>query len=204
VVEITVWGIPLAIILFLGVVSWRSTHLLDPYRPLAGTGDTLNVQVVALDWKWLFIYPDQHIATVNELEIPTGRQVNFLITSDSVMNVFFIPQLGTQIYAMEGMQTQLHLLAKNPGIYRGISANFSGDGFADMRFSTIAVDPARFSAWVTQVQGAPGALNATSYAALARPSSANPVAQYGKVEPNLFGQIVMAHAGTTRMAGKMQ
>ena len=198
-VEITVWGVPLAIILFLGILSWRSTHLLDPYRRLQVGGEPLNVEVVALDWKWLFIYPDQHIATVNLLEIPVDRQIDFLITSDTVMNAFFIPQLGTQIYAMAGMQTQLHLLAKNPGVYRGISANFSGPGFADMRFSTNAVAQGVFSAWVRQVQAAPHALNAASYAALARPSSDNPVAFFGSVAPDFFERIAMRQAGAVRM-----
>ena len=204
-VEITVWGVPLAIIVFLGVLDWRSTHLLDPYRPLGSPGKSLNVQVVAMDWKWLFIYPDQHIATVNTLEIPTGTQVNFYITSDTVMNVFFIPQLGTQIYAMSGMQTQVHLLAKNPGTYRGISANFSGEGFADMRFLTHAVSTQAFDTWVKKSQTAPAALDDAAFKALQKPSSHNAVAIYGSVNPDLFSNIIMEHAGQMRIAsGKAQ
>jgi len=204
-VEMTVWGVPLAIILFLGVLSWRSTYLLDPYRMLPGTEKSLTVEVVALDWKWLFIYPDQRIATVNVLEIPVGSQIDFRITSGTVMNVFFIPQLGSQIYAMAGMQTRLHLLAKNPGIYRGLSANFSGAGFADMRFTTVAVPPADFSAWIAKVRRAPLALDAVSYAALAKPSDDNPAAYYGDVTPGFFDGIVMQHGEASRMVmGKAQ
>ena len=202
VVETAVWGIPLAIILFLGILDWRSTHALDPYRKLDVTGKALNVEVVALDWKWLFIYPDLHIASVNALEIPTNTQIDFLITSDTVMNVFFIPQLGTQIYAMSGMQTQLHLLAKNPGVYRGLSANFSGDGFADMRFAAVAVDATKFDAWAAATQKAPATLDAGSYAALARPSIQHSVAYYGRIAPNLFDQIVATHAGPVETAGR--
>jgi cytochrome o ubiquinol oxidase subunit 2 len=199
-VEISVWSVPFAIVLFLSILNWRSTHLLDPYRPLASSGNSIKVQVVALDWKWLFIYPDLHIASVNALEMPVKTQVNFLITSNGVMNVFFIPRLGTQIYAMAGMQTQLHLFAKNPGDFRGISANFSGAGFADMRFLANAVSPDQFAAWVRNAKASPGKLDVATYAALAKPSSHNPVVYYGEVAPGLFEDIVNAHTGMMRTA----
>jgi cytochrome o ubiquinol oxidase subunit II len=144
-IEIAVWTIPTLIILFLGVLTWTSTHELDPYRPLESSVKPINVEVVALDWKWLFIYPDLGIASVNQLAIPVGTPVNFNITSDSVMNSFFIPQLGGQIYAMAGMQTKLHLIADEAGDYAGESANFSGKGFSDMKFRAIATSPADFN-----------------------------------------------------------
>src|SRR5579875_483326 len=136
-IEIIVWVIPCLIILALGIITWNSTHTLDPYKRLASTQKPIRVQVVALDWKWLFIYPDLHFATVNQMAMPVGTPVDFTITSDTVMNAFFIPQLGTQIYAMGGMQTRLHLIADHAGTYRGISAKFSGDGFSDMHFDDI-------------------------------------------------------------------
>ncbi len=194
-IDLTVWLVPLAIVCFLIVLDWRSTRALDPYKPLPGASPILHVDVVALDWKWLFIYPDQHIASVNLLEIPAGTQVEFKITSDSVMNAFFIPQLGTQIYAMSGMVTQLHLLAKNKGTYRGLSANFSGAGFADMKFEAVAVNQNDFAAWVTRAQRAQLGLNANSFESLARTSTDNPVAYFKGVDPDLFDKIVMSHAG---------
>jgi cytochrome o ubiquinol oxidase subunit II len=197
--EFFIWSIPLAIIAFLGVIVWRSTHELDPFRPLPGNAPVLNVEVVALDWKWLFIYPDQQIATVNQLVIPTGTQIAFKITSASVMNVFFIPQLGTQIYAMAGMQTQLHLLAKNPGTFRGLSANFSGPGFSGMHFATIALSGPAFETWVKKTQAMPGDLTARSYEALAAQSTNNPVAIYGKADANLFGNILASYHGTPKL-----
>ena len=201
-IEASVWGVPFLIVLFLSILNWRSTHLLDPYQALKTPGKSINVEVVALDWKWLFIYPDLHIASVNVLEMPAGIPVNFQITSNGVMNVFFIPRLGTQIYAMAGMQTQLHLLAKNPGTFRGISANFSGPGFSDMRFSVNAVDASQFAAWIQQARSSLAKLNAAAYAALAKPSQNNPVQYYGDVAPNLFSSIVSAHSGSMQMTNK--
>jgi cytochrome o ubiquinol oxidase subunit 2 len=193
--EMVIWAVPVVIIVFLGAVCWRSTHALDPYRPLQVTGKVLTIEVVALDWKWLFIYPDQQIAVINQLEIPLNTQVEFKITSATVMNVFFIPQLGSQIYAMAGMQTELHLLAKNPGIYGGISANFSGEGFADMQFPAIAVDADTFQNWVKRGQASPSILDASEYQRLAVPSQHNPVQVFGTVDPALFGNILAAHRG---------
>jgi cytochrome o ubiquinol oxidase subunit II len=201
-IEASVWGVPFVIVLFLSILNWRSTHLLDPYQALKSPGKSINIQVVALDWKWLFIYPDLHIASVNELEIPVKTQVNFLITSNGVMNVFFIPRLGTQIYAMAGMQTHLHLLAKNPGNFRGLSANFSGPGFSDMQFSTNAVDADHFDSWVKRVRSSPARLDEAGYAALAKPSLDNKVVHYGDVSPNLFNTIITAHSGSMQMTNQ--
>jgi cytochrome o ubiquinol oxidase subunit 2 len=194
-IEIAIWGVPLAIVAFLSWVEWGSTHRLDPFRPLPGTHRVLNVEVVALDWKWLFIYPDQHIATINRLEIPVGVDVDFKITSGSVMNVFFIPQLGTQIYAMAGMQTQVHLLAKNPGMYRGLSANFSGAGFPDMRFEAVAVPSDAFAHWVSEVQSMPGNLNAVNYQRLTGQTANVPVEYFGQVDSKLFANILAQYHG---------
>jgi len=189
-VEIFIWGVPLAIIVFLGIVEWRSSRRLDPFQPLSSQAPILPIDVVAMDWKWLFIYPDQHIATINELEIPVGTQVAFNITSDTVMNVFFIPRLGTQIYAMAGMQSQLHLLAKNAGTFAGISANFSGAGFPNMEFQTHAVSPAQFHAWVTQAQASHSSLDMAEFEKLREPTQHNKVAYFSRVAPTLFSKII--------------
>lgn len=153
-IEIVVWTIPTLIIIFLAVLTWKTTHELDPYKPIESNVKPIDVDVVALDWKWLFIYPSLGIASVNQLALPVDTPVNFHITSDSVMNSFFIPQLGSQIYAMAGMQTSLHLIANEAGDYEGLSANFSGKGFSDMKFRALAMNPADFQAWVQKVKAA--------------------------------------------------
>jgi cytochrome o ubiquinol oxidase subunit 2 len=191
-VELCFWSVPIIIVICLAVIAWRSTLALDPYKPMPGGGKILNVDVVALDWKWLFIYPDQHIATINQLVIPIDTQVAFKITADGPMNVFFIPQLGTQIYAMAGMQTQVHLMAKNPGSYRGLSANFSGAGFPDMRFTTLAASAQDFSKWVKRTQNVPAVFDATAFRKLEVQSTNNQIAYYGRIDPALFGNIVSA------------
>ena len=152
-VEFVVWSIPALIVILLGGVIWIGSHQLDPRAPIAANADPLRVDVVALDWKWLFIYPDQGIAAVNQLVIPAGTPVDFRLTSATVMNSFFVPQLGSQIYAMGGMTTHLNLLADKPGEYPGFSANFSGDGFSDMRFIVKAVPAGDFASWVAQARG---------------------------------------------------
>ena len=152
-VEFVVWSIPVLIVILLGGVIWISSHQLDPRAPIPAKADPLRVEVVALDWKWLFIYPDQGVAAVNQLVIPVGTPVNFRLTSATVMNSFFVPQLGSQIYTMGGMTTHLNLLADHPGEYPGFSAMFSGDGFSEMRFVAKAVPPGDFDAWVPQVRG---------------------------------------------------
>jgi cytochrome o ubiquinol oxidase subunit II len=190
-IEAVVWLIPCLIIAALGVITWRSSHTLDPYRPLDSKVEPIRIDAVALDWKWLFIYPDQKVATVNQVAFPANVPVEFHITSATVMNAFFIPQLGSQIYAMAGMQTQLHLLANEPGTYQGLSSNYSGDGFSGMTFKAIAL-PSRqgFEAWLAQVKASQQTLGATAYEQLARPSENNPVAYYSQVQPNLFADIV--------------
>ncbi|MCC8396987.1 ubiquinol oxidase subunit II [Paraburkholderia sp. MMS20-SJTR3] len=189
-VEIVVWTIPTLIILFLAVLTWRTTHELDPYRPLESQVKPINVEVVALDWKWLFIYPDLGIASVNQLAIPVGTPVNFRITSDTVMNSFFIPQLGGQIYAMAGMQTRLHLIADHAGDYAGTAANFSGKGFSDMKFRTLATSPEEFNAWVAKVRASSDRLDMDRYHAVSEPSEKDPVRYFSTVDPKLFNNII--------------
>jgi cytochrome o ubiquinol oxidase subunit 2 len=191
-----IWVIPCLIILVLGVITWDSTHTLDPYRRIAaGDRKPINVEVVSLDWKWLFIYPDLHIASVNEMAMPVGTPVSFNITSDTVMNSFFIPQLGSQIYAMAGMQTRLHLLADHPGTYRGISANFSGDGFSDMNFNAIATDQAGFDAWVRKARQSGSTLDGAAMAKLEQASQDVPVRYYGSVQGDPYGDLVSSFMG---------
>jgi cytochrome o ubiquinol oxidase subunit 2 len=188
--EFVLWSIPTLIVILLGGVIWISSHQLDPRAPIPAKGNPLRVEVVALDWKWLFIYPDQGIATVNQLVIPAATPVNFRLTSATVMNSFFVPQLGSQIYTMGGMTTHLNLLADNPGEFQGFSAMFSGDGFADMRFVAKAVPAGDFDSWVAQVRGSGSALDLPGYAALAKPSLAVPPTTYRAVEPGLFERII--------------
>ncbi|WP_126875339.1 ubiquinol oxidase subunit II [Paraburkholderia kururiensis] len=189
-IEVVIWTVPTLIILFLGVLTWRTTHELDPYRPLESSVKPINVEVVALDWKWLFIYPDLGIASINQLAFPVNTPVNFRITSDSVMNSFFIPRLGSQIYAMAGMQTRLHLVANEVGDYAGVSANFSGKGFSDMKFRALATTPEQFNAWVEQVKHAQGRLDMNAYGTVAQPSEKNPVEYFSSVDPRLFHNII--------------
>jgi cytochrome o ubiquinol oxidase subunit 2 len=189
-IEIAIWTIPTLIILFLAVLTWKTTHELDPYKPLESQVKPINVEVVALDWKWLFIYPDLGIASVNQLAIPVGTPVNFTITSDSVMNSFFIPQLGGQIYAMAGMQTRLHLIADEAGDYAGTSANFSGKGFSDMKFRTLAKSPEEFNAWVSKVRASSDNLSMDRYHTVSAPSEKDPVRYFSTVDPKLFHNII--------------
>lgn len=185
------WGIPMTIILILSVVAWQSAHHLDPYRQLASDKKPLTIQVVSLDWKWLFIYPEQHVASVNQVAIPINTPVDFKITSDTVMNSFWIPQLGGQIYAMPGMVTQLHLMADKTGNYFGTPANITGKGFSTMTFRARASTAQGFEAWLKQAAASPDILNENAYQALAKPSENNPVVYYSAIDPNLFDNIVM-------------
>jgi cytochrome o ubiquinol oxidase subunit 2 len=189
-IEFVTWSIPALIVILLGGVIWIGSHQLDPRAPIPANGDPLRVNVVALDWKWLFIYPDQGIAAVNQLVVPVGTPIDFRLTSATVMNSFFVPQLGSQIYTMGGMTTHLKLAADAPGEYPGFSANFSGDGFAEMRFIAKAVPVAEFEGWVTRVRGAGSALDDAAYAELSKPSEAVPPATYRSVAPNLFDRII--------------
>ncbi|WP_249110112.1 ubiquinol oxidase subunit II [Neokomagataea anthophila] len=191
-IEIFVWGIPAIIILVLGAISWWSTHAYDPYRPLQTTGNVkpLNIQVVSLDWKWLFIYPDQGIATINQLAVPTNTPLNFEMTSDTVMTSFFIPRLGSMIYVMPGQQTQLHLLASVAGNYLGEASHYSGGGFSDMNFRTLAMDKSGFDAWVEKVKSSSDSLDTVSYPSYAARQVAAPVHYFSHVQPDLFDGIV--------------
>jgi len=194
-IEVTVWSIPALIIMFLGGMGWVSSHHLHPARPLESPLSPVEVQVVSLDWKWLFIYPQENVATVNRLVIPIGRPVHFRLTSATVMNSFFVPQLGSQIYTMPGMTTQLNLLADRAGHYRGMSAQISGDGFSDMRFFADAVTPEDYARWIDQARASGAVLDHATYRALAVPGIAStPGATYAGVTPGLFDALLCTDA----------
>ena len=199
-IEFVTWSIPALIVILLSGVIWIGSHQLDPRAPIPADAKPLRVDVVALDWKWLFIYPDQGVAAVNQLVIPAGTPVHFRLTSATVMNSFFVPQLGSQIYTMGGMTTHLNLLAEQPGEYPGFSANFSGDGFSEMRFIAKAVPAGDFNAWLEQVRGTGSALDDAGYAELAKPSKAVPPTTYRSVEPKLFERILDQTKAGTRKA----
>ncbi|MER9296780.1 ubiquinol oxidase subunit II [Mesorhizobium sp. M0621] len=188
--ELLVWSIPAMTVLLVGGVAWVGAHDLDPRKPIVSAAEPVRVQVVSLDWKWLFIYPDQGIASVNRLTIPVGAPVSFELTSSGVMNSFFVPQLGSQIYTMAGMVTRLHLQADHAGRYRGLSANYSGQGFADMQFAVDAVPAEAFAQWVITTHDAGPTLDAQAYADLAKPSEALAPFTYGDVAPDLFNHAV--------------
>ena len=196
-IEAVVWAIPCVIIAILGAITWRTSHTLDPYKPLDSKVKPITIQAVALDWKWLFIYPQEQVAAVNELVIPTNTPIHFKLTSGSVMNSFFVPQLGSQIYTMAGMTTQLNLLASNAGTYPGISAQFSGDGFSDMRFDVRAVPAEEYQAWVASTRTVTNHLDADRYAELAAPSRADEPTTFGDVTIGLFDGIVHNHGAPT-------
>ena len=192
-VELVVWSIPLLVILFLGGIIWIGSHRLDPSRPVQASPGIrpLTVEVVSLDWRWLFIYPEQGIATVNRLVVPVGRPLRFRLTSASVMNAFFVPRLGSMIYAMNGMATELNLLAAKPGRYAGMSAHYSGEGFSDMRFITHAVPQRAFDLWAEQVaRSATPSLGAGNYAILRRQSRDRGEYVFRSAQPGLFDAIV--------------
>jgi cytochrome o ubiquinol oxidase subunit II len=188
--ELLVWSIPTMAVLLVGGVAWIGAHDLDPRKPITSTAKPLTVQVVSLDWKWLFIYPDEGIASVNHLTVPVGTPISFELTSASVMNSFFVPQLGSQIYTMSGMATQLQLQAGHSGTYPGLSANFSGDGFADMRFTVDAVPAEQFAQWMTATRSNGPALDKSTYADLAKPSQAVAPFTYRSVAPGLFNGVL--------------
>ena len=188
--EWLVWLVPGLIIAILGSMTWIYTHQLDPFRPLESDTPTLEIQVIALDWKWLFIYPKQNIAVVNELSIPINRPVLFKITSNTVMNSFFIPQLGGQIYAMAGMETQLNLLADKPGRYLGENAQFSGRGFPYQNFTVVATTEQNFNAWLEKVRQSPQKLDLRQFDKLAQASIKHPVTYYAAVVPDLFKRVM--------------
>ena len=188
--ELLVWSVPALVIFFLGGVIWLGSHTLDPARPLRTAGPVLEVQVVSLDWKWLFIYPSQGIASLNELVVPAGVPLHFTLTSASVMNVFFVPQLGSMIYVMHGMVTQLNLQADRTGEFYGESAQFSGDGFSDMHFVLRAVPAAAFTRWVEATHGGAPRLDRSAYGVLAVQSRNPAPATWRSIDPDLFQAIV--------------
>jgi cytochrome o ubiquinol oxidase subunit II len=201
ILELLIWSAPLLIIIALGAITWVSTHKLDPYRPLErldaqrslpADARPLVVDVVALDWKWLFIYPEQGIATVNELAAPVDRPIQFKITATTVMNSFFIPALAGQIYAMPNMETTLQAVINHPGEYEGFSANYSGNGFSGMHFIFHGLDENGFAQWVAQAKANGSDLSRESYVKLAQPSEYHPVTYYATVEPGLF-QAILTH-----------
>jgi cytochrome o ubiquinol oxidase subunit 2 len=194
--ELIVWAIPALVILFLGGIAWIGSHDLDPPKPLESGTPPLEVEVVSLDWRWLFIYPHERIATVNYLVVPTGVPVHFRLTSTSVMNSFFIPQLGSQIYTMAGMTTQLNLQADKPGTYPGISAQFSGPGFSDMRFTLRATSAGEFTSWVAQAREQTRVLDGVTFAQLARPTRTAGELTYGSVSDDPFDVVAHGHMAT--------
>ena len=187
--EMLVWSIPAMTVFLVGGVAWVGSHDVSPRKPIASTVKPLRVQVASLDWKWLFIYPDQGVASVNRLTIPVGTPISLELTSSGVMNSFFVPQLGSQIYTMAGMTTRLNLQADHSGTYRGFSAQFSGEGFADMHFDADAVSNDTFAQWLDSVRSAGPELDAKSYADLAKPSTSVAPFTYRAVAPGLFDSI---------------
>jgi len=193
-VELVVWSIPALTVLLLGGIAWIGSHQLDPARPLPSSVPPLDVEVVSLDWKWLFIYPEQGVATVNRLVVPAGRPVTYHLTSATVWNVFFVPQFGTMIYTMPRMTTRLNLQADRPGVYDGLSAHYSGDGFSGMGFKVHALAPQQFAAWAQGARGQGQPLDRQAYAQLMKPSSYVKPYTYGGVAPGLFEAIVAGRA----------
>ncbi|AEO08808.1 cytochrome O ubiquinol oxidase subunit II [Buchnera aphidicola str. Ak (Acyrthosiphon kondoi)] len=191
-IEIVVWTIPIIIVSILAFLSWSYSHRLEPKKPIASFNNPIKIDAVALDWKWLFIYPDYNIATINEIVFPVNRPVVFRITSNSVMNAFFIPSLGSQIYAMPGMTTELNLIANNPGKYKGISSNYSGKGFSNMKFTAISVlKDLTFQNWVKKIKTSPLKLNTIKiFNALSIPDEKYSIEYFSSVKKNLFNQII--------------
>ncbi len=188
-IELVVWSVPALTIMLLGGIAWIGSHDLEPSKPLVSASPTLKVDVVSLDWKWLFIYPDQHIASVNQLVVPAGTPVSFRLTSATVWNSFFIPQMGTMIYTMPRMMTRLNLQADKPGVYWGQSSHFSGDGFPGMQFIVQALPPDQFAKWAQSAHARP-ALDLSAYDQLQKPSSYVKPFTYGSVQQGLFDAIV--------------
>lgn len=204
-IEVVVWAVPIVIIAILATITWRTTHELEPSKPLVHETPPMTIEVVSLDWKWLFIYPEQKIATVNYVAFPKDVPIEFKITSDNIMNAFFIPQLGTQIYAMAGMVTRLNLIANHEGDYKGISSSYSGDGFSGMKFTAHAFDTqADFEKWVEEAKFKPRTIeNFADYEKLAEPSENEPVAYFSSVPDDLFMSVVHQFEGSLNHHGAM-
>lgn len=198
--EVIWWGVPIAIIAILAIITWFSSHSLDPFKPLDSNKKPLTIQVVALQWRWLFLYPKENIATVNYVALPEKQPIEFVITSDAPMNSFWIPRLGGQIYAMSGMSTKLHLMADNPGIYDGSSANISGEGFAGMQFKAHSMTKSNYENWVKKVKSSPNRLSYDSYIALSQPSKDTSVLLYGSQQPDLYDTIIAKYMGNTHQS----
>ncbi len=196
-IEIVVWSVPAMVVLFLGGVAWVGCHELDPHHPLKSAQKPIRVEVVSLDWKWLFIYPDQGVASVNQLAIPVGVPVEFSLTSADVLNTFYVPRLGSMIYTMAGMVTHLNLEADQAGTYPGISAHYSGDGFSDMHFDTVAMPQAQFAQWISDARSSPKVIDHDTYDTLTKPTARNPVVTYRGATPDLFKQILASSAPGT-------
>jgi cytochrome o ubiquinol oxidase subunit II len=188
-IEMIIWSIPALIILFLGGIAWTGSHDLDPPAPLAETTAPLDIEVISLDWRWLFIYPHEGIASLNRLVVPAGVPLRFRLTSTTVMNSFFVPQLGSQIYAMPNMVTRLNLQADQAGTFEGLSAQFSGDGFSDMRFDLVSTEAEAFKDWVNTTRTQGGVLDAGTFEDLVKPAKADGVQTYAKVTEGLFDRI---------------
>lgn len=188
------WGVPFIIIVFLAIITWRSSYALNPFKPIDTEKPAMEIQAVALDWKWLFLYPEQGIATVNYVQFPEKTPIHFVITADAPMNSFWIPQLGGQIYAMPAMRSQIHLIADEEGTFRGMSSNISGAGFAGMTFTVHASSREAFDDWVAQVKSSPKHLDFTEYRQLVEPSSYHPITLYRLMEDNLFEKIVRQYS----------
>jgi len=191
--ELLVWSIPTLVIFFLGGVIWIGSHRLDPFEPLPSKAKALEIEAISFDWKWLFIYPEQRIASVNRLMIPVGRPLHFRITSASVFNAFFVPRLGSLVYAMNGMVSQLNLEADQPGTYLGFSAMFSGDGFPDMKFDSVALPEAQFASWAAGVKGAP--FDRAALGQLFKQSRAAVPYTYRGVDASLFDAVASRQLG---------
>lgn len=192
-IECIWWGVPFIIIIILSVLTWKSTHELDPFKPLESTVKPIEIQVIALQWKWLFIYPEYQIASVNELHFPEKTPINFIITADAPMNSFWIPEIGGQIYAMPGMRTELHLIADEVGEFRGSSANLSGKGFAGMTFKAISDSEQDFQTWTESVKNSSNTLSLDTYKTLAKPSEDNPITTYILEKEDLYDWVIMKY-----------
>lgn len=201
-IEFVVWTVPIIIIIILATITWRSTHRLEPSKPFSGMTEPLTIEVVAMDWKWLFIYPKQGVALINYVAFPKDRMVLFKLTSDNIMNSFFIPRLGSQLYAMPGMVTRLHLMASDAGKYPGVAISYSGAGFSDMKFTANALESQKeFDQWIAEIQSSPDHLNDfNDYLALAEPSINVPVTYYSHIPEGLFASVVTQYEGSMNHA----
>ena len=202
-IEVVMWSIPCMIILVLAVLTWRSSHALDPYKPLVSDKKPVVIEAISLDWKWLFVYPEEKVAAVNELVFPVDTPLNFRLTSDTVMNAFFVPQLGSMIYSMAGMQTKLHLIADETGQFEGMSSNYSGHGFNKMHFTAHSVTEPEYQQWLGKLRGDGKALDLAAFDALGAEKNHDwyPITYYGSVEDGLFGTVIRRHVGDNRHLG---